>query len=1178
MLLIALVSLSGCVDSLSAEQRLYCLDLTEEAYAFVPECKTQEECFSSLERQFFAFDHSVFGSETQTKLYSYKNNVSLSWLYFNKARESISEIRAICSKNSSISSLLFHLNELTHSMAKGFEFSDYASKESFSLLLLEFQALEEEGIYLIKEEPLLGDFASISDNLNQLSQETDCTGNPSYSCFYLDQTREFAALAGQTGFSDNIVSEANIFDLLISPSEAVANYLDSGLKIPIISPALPSFLLYLSNVFTGREAISGLEKTQAFRFTQLYSGFVGTDNSCLTMFAAIIKSDSLHRQALIERNNQLEQTAEQGLEETRQSIDALLSSNYASFDQNFFHQLYAGLGQESSLAAQKHSIRDFGEFRVEAEQQLFLLSQEFYQFRQKQALQQLSLGEKAASLKHLNSEISLLQENISFLSNEVINGLLVLCNERSLFMEQQLDEAELPKEYLLKAADLKARAKFKLKLFNQASLPEQKLFLCSEAVQEFEAFSLALEDFEVYSLREETSLDKCLSFIALALENQDSLNLDLGDFSLRFHQLQQIEKPYSDIDAVKRICISLEQDLRSFLQSQGVVQHLEENFSASTSLLSSLRLAEARGTISPSKARSFETQMDSFQKFFNQNLLSLENALPLLPDLDNSLSEFSSALTKQLNQAIISFAEQNAVVSIQPTKGTVAGLAFDETVSIEFDNPFLHSIEGQLTLAIPFGKTAGSLISSSDNVLSFSSDGKTLAIDLNSLPQGKTFLQFSTVTVVEKQEKLELLSATTQKATFSKKISLNCAREIPSLQIKTELLEAQQAKISSILVLQGEKTIPFTQNNSQLSFFLENCIGSQETEIIFSVEHPIGITLSLIEETFSQNEKIYTYSVGIENRLAFEFSKIEAILPTSLNPNTTLDIQLFGPTGKEIEFSTLSNGNISLILPSLLPMQKGITYTLKVFSEENAPPPQENPASQTLSQQQVNQIQSSSEKISSLNSTISEAEQTISLLESLFSQVSEEQIISAKYISPISEAELDKLKLSLNCLRSFQSKNSLQEFSSLSDQEKFDSPQLKSIKFPQELGEKLLEAQDIGSRLNNAFNAIKEDAVVSYNSAADLFNQNPDSQEAENSLEQARQQLLEGNFLESIASSKNATALISLSPQNQLNLPIFALPIAACAGLVLFIRLKRKKHAKQKKQLFKKIEKSWKGK
>ena len=45
---ITLNSYSGCIDSLSPGQRLFCLDLTEKSYAFVPECDSQEKCFSLL--------------------------------------------------------------------------------------------------------------------------------------------------------------------------------------------------------------------------------------------------------------------------------------------------------------------------------------------------------------------------------------------------------------------------------------------------------------------------------------------------------------------------------------------------------------------------------------------------------------------------------------------------------------------------------------------------------------------------------------------------------------------------------------------------------------------------------------------------------------------------------------------------------------------------------------------------------------------------------------------------------------------------------------------------------------------------------------------------------------------------------------------------------------------------
>ena len=990
-----LLALSGCVDSLSPEQRFYCLDLTEKSYAFVPECSNEKECFSKIESEFFSFDQSVFSSEVRSRLYTYKNNASLSWLYFNKARKNISEIHNICNTNKNITGLIFQLNELTHNISKAFEFSNLANKESFAILLLEFEDLKQEEIRLAKEEPLFNDLALLSLNLSQLSNPKTCQSNESYSCFYLRQTESFTVLTSSTGFDQSIVSESNIFSILNQPSSYLAKYLNTEFKIPFIDPLLPNFVSYLANLFTKENAISNLEKIPAFQFLQIYNNFMGTGNTCLTKFSDLIEQNALHRKQLIQRNAELEVSAIQGIKEAEAGINSLLSENYAGFDSEFFQKLYSGLDQKSTVSSQKYSIRDFGELRKKSNAKLSELKQELVLLQQQDSLNNLSLGKKAESLKELNAEIAFLKENSEYLKNEVLGGLLVLCNERADFIKQELEQASLPLDYISTASDLKARAKFKLALFKQAKDQEQKLFQCNEMVNEFSRFSLALQNFEEYQLLEETELEDCLSFLNKSLESSKSSGISFDDFTLRFLNLKNIEQPYTDIESVKRICTSLETDLREFLQNQSSITKIEEQFSQAKQMLLAIEIAESKDLVSKTKMKNIDSQKAYFEDFFSNQKLIFEKALPLLPDLGQSLSEFISLLEETLTVAIHSFVEENASI-----------IETDKSIEIELDNTFPYATKGPLTMHIPFDKNSETIIAFSPNILSFKTDGKTISLDLNGLPQGKTILCFSK---------------------------------------------------------------------------------------------------------------------SVEN----------SFVPEQINILQTIDTNTLFPV------SIPSSNSVQQI--------QDIAETIKI-----------------------------SEKIDSLQFFISSADETLVLLDTIFSNISDEEIISSKYILPITREEFDKLRLNINSLKSFFGKKQLQDFQQLVVEGDIDNALKKSGQFSEQLNVKLLEAEQISSRLSNAFSQIKEDAVVSFNSAAEIFNTNPDNPDAKKRLENAEKLLLNGSYLESITESKNATALLSLPPTaTGLNLPILAIPIAACAGLVLFVRFKKEKDGKQKEELVKKIESNW---
>ncbi len=887
--LILTISLSGCLENLPEDQRLYCLDLAEKSFAFVPECNSQQDCFSKLDKEFFSFDQSVLSSQTREKLNSYKNNIAQSWLYFNNAKKSISQVRGICKANNNMAGLILHLNELTHNMAKAFEFADKANRQSFEILALEQADLNRQGIRLVKEEPLFGDFAAISDNLNSLHSKSCEKQN--LACFYLRQTASFESLVRQTGFEDRILSQANLFDLAGLYSDSL-----SELNIPIIGPALFPILSFFSSISTTQKALDGLEAVSAFQFIQIYGCFVGTSNSCLEKFSAIIESESVHRSSLIERNNTLEEEAWKGIRETEKTIDSLLSEEYASFDQNFFQSLYSGLGLESSLSSQKYSIRDFGELHQQAQSNISTLKQSLLELRKQASLGQLSLGQKADSLKKLNIEISHLNENLDFLSSEIIGGLLVLCDQRADFIGGELEKATLPKDYLVNAIDLRARAKFKTKLFKQAS-GKERLLQCREMVLEFERFEKALAGFQEYELQEKISLESCFSWLGKTFKEAEQSNIDLTSFLFRLHEIQSLEKPYPDIAFVQRNCLTLKEDIRQFLEQQPSVQSIQSLFSSSNNLLSYLQNASQNGLFPASKIKPLEKQISYFEAFFSGQKLLLDKALPLLPDLYSSLAEFH-ALLEQDSKAI-------------------KALLADQNTSVQLDQN-------------------------------------------NSGPD---------------------------------------------------------------------------QNTSQW----------QEPE-----------------------------------------------------PNPTLEI---------------------------------------------------------------------SANLEQLSTSILKAEETLSALEQLFASVSDETLISAKYLPPISREELEKAKLNLSSLRSFLEKSRLQDLNSSS------SKSLASLK--SSLDKKLTQIESLSKRLESSFNAIKEDAVVSYNAAVELFNQLPESPGAEDKIAQAREQLLQGNFLEAIASSRNASGLASLSLQQPFDFPVFAVPIVVGAGLVLAVRFQKKKKSKQKKELIKKIESNW---
>ncbi|MBN2066928.1 MAG: hypothetical protein JW744_00490 [Candidatus Diapherotrites archaeon] len=1126
---------SGCIQEMSAENRLRCLDLTSKGYAFVPECKTQEECFSLIEMGLFGFDAAVFSSGVQSELYHYKNDAALSWLYFNKARANISEIHSICDSRANIQALPDRLNLLMHNLQKAFEFSDSASRRSFSILLLEESDLESEEISLMKEEPLFNDFILISSNLNGLSSGA-CSGQ-SYACFYLTQSAEFQSLASSTGFGVNLVAEVGALDLLESYKAEAGSYAEASFSIPFLSKVIPPLISYFNSFTKVSEAVSRLESFPAFPFLQSYSQFMGENNSALQKFSLVLKSDSLHRLDLEQRNAELQNQVPEKLAAASQSLGSLLSEHYASFDANFFQGLYSGLGQASTVSSQKYSIQDLSELRQEGIQKLNSLRERFIGFSQQDYLSQVSLGSRTSALKEFNYEADLLLENLAYLNSEALDGLLVLCNERLSLAEKRLNEAALPESNFLQAADLRARAIFKLKQFQSAEETGQRLFYCREAVEEFSKFELSLQDFEEYQLQEQLSLGECLSFLEKVLGSSQS-SIDFDGFIMRFHSLKSIPKPYEDIAAVERNCSTLKGSLGQYLAEHALLKGLLEKHSSSEHLLNAMQLLNSmdKSVLPDSKIQSLESGFKDFEKFFSNGEIVFEQALPVLPELQDSLSEFSSSLGETALTSIASFAEKNALLSFeQLPSGT-------ELVGVSFRNLFAE-IPGPLTLTLDFGQPLGSVLSSSENVSGARQSNNKIFFDLSSFPLGETRASFSTSRLYSLKESLEILSANSGQALFQKTLDIECLQALPSLQLRAKLIDSNALSFSNVQVYSSGKSLAFSQNNSEISFSLENCFQGETAKILFSVESPIQIRSSLLRSTVQADNKVmYTYEILITNRLPLPLNSVDLILPIELDETAIEGIELLDFEGKKLKFSALPNGKIAFSLTGLLPLQQTQPLFLAVLVHETAQP---------LLLEETPSDANSGSGLSVLGEKIEGISQGIGFLEGIFSPVPEQDLIEARYVPPFTEQELNSLKLKLSRLRS--------------SLEKGYSPEM------------LSEAESLSLQLSAATNAIKEDALAAFNSAVEFINSSPHNEDAASALKQAESALNRKSYLEAVALSRKAVSLASLQQQTplQFDFPIFLFPIAIAAGLVFLARKRKERLAEQQKQLVKKIARNW---
>ncbi|MCX6799302.1 MAG: hypothetical protein NTW59_04385, partial [Candidatus Diapherotrites archaeon] len=647
---------------------------------------------------------------------------------------------------------------------------------------------------------------------------------------------------------------------------------------------------------------------------------------------------------------------------------------------------------------------------------------------------------------------------------------------------------------------------------------------------------------------------------------------------LRYNELQSLPKPYADLSGVQRLCYSLQSNVREFLAGQEAVQAAEQSFAEAGRLLSTLRLANARDSAVASDAglRDFESDFAYFQGFFSGGSLLPDKAMPIIDEFQSGLARLAGDLRAAVGEAARRFAEKNAVVSFRQLDGG------GEIVSVELYNPF-PEIAGALTVEVPVDAPVGSLLLSTPNVIGLRRNGSKLIVDLNGLPSGKTMLQFSTAETVEVSEgAAEIVSMSESQALASKRVSVRCKQQLPAVQVKVTLLDSNSLFFDKIIVSLGGSQVQHLQYGNSISFVLQNCSGAQEATVQFSVAQPLSLSVSLLDE--KQNpagNAVLSYNLDIYNRMPITSPKGAMIsVPMRIDENSILGIELLNSGGGNEEFSLTPGGKIAFELPSALQALQGVGFFIVITGRSGAIP------GAVLLQAAADQnygagsakdaAQNLQQQLELLGAGIADAEKKISALEKIFAGASERDLIAAKYIPPISSAELDRLKLRLKDLSAALAKKSVLDFYALSEKGDFNGAMQKATQFQGNLPAQQQELQQINSELENALNAVKEDAFSSYNSATALFNNGTGGSEAEAELEKAKEALGEKDYLAAVVASKKAAGLMALPPAKVgIDFPVLLLPCGIAIAAVVAVRFRKKKRAKQRGRQVRKILRGW---
>ncbi len=923
-----LVLFSGCLDQKkSIAERQLCLELSSQAFATVPICATQQDCFAGVNAAFFGFDETVFSFSERQKLLEYKNQLALAWLYYNNALKNIQKVREVCFADSGYSGLARQVNELNFNLSKAFESVDAANKSAFGLMLLQQSELERQEVSLIKEEPVFDDLVLLSSNLNAL-QSNSVAGENLFVEKYFLLVSGFDALAKQHGFSRIVLNESSVFDLLGQNSGLIVKeFAGNSFFVPVLASAVSGAINSIIDSFKLSGSVSALKGFPAFDFALLFGNFVGTNASLANEFSLMQESIALHRLELLNRNSEISQKISSLIDSSEKKIAEIDSANYAGFDQNLLAGLYALLGQEQTIiASQRFSLAQISSLKEDAQQQLYELKTSFFELLQKDFFGELSFGKKTSGLKQILASIEELNTNIDFFSEETITGLETLCTERLSLIEEQIGTAVFPQDCPLQLFDLKAKTRYYASQFKDSIGSEKKLFYCRQAIESFNSFNKAMENFENYSVEIKASAKDCLFFLKNVFASESQL---VSVFLPQYKQLSKLAENNALVEEITKSCLELKQELVSQLSQNETIKRTEKNFSSATNIVSELSELKQHypEILAFLPLDSLSRKSESLREFFgSDSTIAFGRALPVLKELEKNSSSLLQEAIEEKRNALIAFFKHSAQTIAFPVETAFLGKPFNARVRVSFSSPFSSSFDFPLSFSIPFDAKNARLVNSSGNVLSARLDSNKLFIDLNSVCVGQTFLELDSNFSVIPRQSQSIVFLDSQKATIKHSLVFSTPFQVEKLFV--ELPIESSCTASNGLAFFEAKQLQVSIQEKKLFFSITQPKNNSTAEVYYDLAEPFSVSTKLLgSKQVDQNTFQYSFLVSVQNNLGFRVENARLQLPLPFEENNSI-ARLFDFSGNQ-KILHSESGKTFFSAEEILPNQR-IEFSLLV--------------------------------------------------------------------------------------------------------------------------------------------------------------------------------------------------------------------------------------------------------
>jgi len=861
---------SGCIEEVSIEDRLACLELTSFSFTTVPKCTSQEACFKEVDSA-FSFDTSVFELEVRGELFSAKNRLARIWLFLNKARGNLESIHDICYSSDNFSSVPREVNELNSNLIIVGEEIDLFNESAVKTISFELDSLEENDVNNIREEFLFEDYIILNQNVIDFSQKNLL--NKTFASRFLLEVEKFSSFAKALDLQSTI-HETSVLSIISENSSSLTKPVAKrDFPISLVAPIFSGISDYLFSFLTKGSSVSSLKNIPSFELFSAINSIAGRENSAVYEFFSIFVNESSHKKT-IEVNNEV----------VKENISSQLIIADAKFNEIIEKYGESSLPNFSStenatISSLDFSTRSLDSFSNSFSSKIAMLKSELYSIEESDFLGVLSLGKKTMRLKNLlNSSINLIEELEQV--DGIFSSSIIECNFEVLIIKEKISTPEFSSSTPT-IVSLVSRLKNKISFFEST----QNLGSCSAVINTFDEL-YELLDSSVPEAQVSVLIQECFVHCEKLLILDES-----NEFVEKINSLKRILQPYSNSDLVLSSCNAIKQALESKLVYSPDSVLVSEYFTSLSENISLLRCFNENFSVS--STNSIFSDFDSLSVNFSKNMLKID-----------SLSTSSSILSKTRKLLEESKVQVKTIVSEALLKDLVFEEFSNSLVKFSFNNPcsevngqFFTSPKLNLVYAEKVFSTTNISLNSKDNKLEFSSllqGVNSIILDLNGTKQPIEIIQKTNLssTAFEKTkilfEKNNLVEESNEKNPKSKSEVEFFAKKIDFFTDLNKLdLASEELKKLSLFVNSQKSNDSF--KSSALSYL-------EKLSKISSLKKSIAETITILESNFAELS-------------SSEFNEISGFIPISTQRISELKELSQKPIFPVSEFSKLLDNN-----------------------------------------------------------------------------------------------------------------------------------------------------------------------------------------------------------------------------------------------------------------------------